>query len=644
MPATGKTSEFTPTTIPRFWRSIVEERKQLPALKVKRNGKKFNWTWSEYYEQCRAFAKSLEKLGVDQRKAVNIMGFNSPEWVIALFGAIFHNNVVSGVYITNTDQACLYQAEHSEAQVIVVDTLEQLKLWMSIINKLPEVKAVVAWGIDKVPEEFQRDARVYTWKNFLTIGQKVKDEVIEETMDKQRPGNCCLLIYTSGTTGNPKGVMLSHDNILYNASIAMDDLMQSIPPDYIPADYESRVVSYLPLSHIAGFQFDVIHTLIFGSVVYFAKPDALQGTLIETLQWCKPTFFLAVPRIWEKFEEKLKEVGSKSPGFLQSISSWAKSHATQKVQQQAKGDLEFSTMFKLANFTILRRIKTALGLDEAVLFFYGAAPLKMSSVEYFASLDIPLNNVYGLSETTGGLTTHKQTDFRLDCAGEALSGTHIRIADPDSTGQGEITIAGRLIMMGYLKNEEATKECIDKDGYFKSGDLGRLEQGRFLKITGRIKELIIGAGGENIAPVPIEEKFKTICGACSNIMMVGEQRRFMSALITFKVEIDMSNGQPTKQLTSEAVAFLQKEAGVSVKTSDEACANPKVVECIQKFINETNKTVVSRAAQIKKFALVPVDFSIPGGELTPTMKLKRKVTEQKYKELVEQMYAMEAKM
>jgi long-chain-fatty-acid--CoA ligase ACSBG len=221
------------------------------------------------------------------------------------------------------------------------------------------------------------------------------------------------------------------------------------------------VVSYLPLSHIAGFQFDIIHTLIFGTTVYFAKPDALQGTLIETLQWCKPTFFLAVPRIWEKFEEKLKEVASKSPGFLQSISGWAKGHATQKVKQQSKGDLKFSYGYTFANNTILKRIKTALGLDEAVLFFYGAAPLKLSSVDYFASLDIPLNNIYGLSETTGGLTTHKQTDFRLDAAGEAISGTHIKIANPDETGQGEITISGRLIMMGYLKNEEATRECID---------------------------------------------------------------------------------------------------------------------------------------------------------------------------------------
>lgn len=159
------------------------------------------------------------------------MGHNSPEWVIALFGSIFHNNVVSGVYITNEPQACQYQSEHSEAQVIVVDNLDQLKMYMSIIDRLPQIKAVVSWGLEKIPEEYSKDSRVFTWKNFLHVGHKVKDEILDEKMNKQKPGHCCVLIYTSGTTGNPKGVMLSHDNILYNAKMAIDNLMSYAPDD-----------------------------------------------------------------------------------------------------------------------------------------------------------------------------------------------------------------------------------------------------------------------------------------------------------------------------------------------------------------------------------------------------------------------------
>lgn len=181
--------------------------------------------------------------------------------------------------------------------------------------------------------------------------------------------------------------------------------------------------------------------------------------------------------------------------------------------------------------------------------------------------------------------------------------------------------------MGYLKNDEATRDCIDENGYFRTGDQGRIDQGVYLKITGRIKELIITAGGENVAPVPIEDNFKESCPACSNIMLVGENRRFMSALITLKVDIDMTTGLPSKDLTLDAKKWIKAETGLDLKTSDEACVNQKVFESIQKAVLKTNAMSVSKAAHIKKVKLLPIDFSQPGGELTPTMKLKRKVTE-----------------
>ena len=198
--------------------------------------------------------------------------------------------------------------------------------------------------------------------------------------------------------------------------------------------------------------------------------------------------------------------------------------------------------------------------------------------------------------------------------------------------------------MGYLHNDKATLECIDEDGYFGTGDQGRFDQGRFLKITGRIKELIITAGGENVAPVPIEDTFKQFCPACSNIMLVGENQRFMAALITFKVDIDMSTGTPSINLTPEIQQYFKQVVGVDLKTSEEACNNKAVLSHIQKCVDETNKKLVSKAAHIKKFKLLPIDFSIPGGELTPTMKLKRKVTEKKYKKDVDEIYAAQAKL
>jgi long-chain-fatty-acid--CoA ligase ACSBG len=192
-------------------------------------------------------------------------------------------------------------------------------------------------------------------------------------------------------------------------------------------------------------------------------------------------------------------------------------------------------------------------------------------------------------------------------------------------------------MMGYLKNEKATLEVMDEEGYFRTGDQGKFD-GKFLKITGRIKELIITAGGENVAPVPIEDFFKVECPPCSNIMLVGEQQRFMGALITFKVDVDMKTGLPSNNLTEEAKSYFKEKLDLTLKTSDEACSNKKVMEHVQECINRTNTKVVSRAAHVKKFAFIANDFSMPGGELTPTMKLKRKVTETKHQALVDEIY------
>jgi long-chain-fatty-acid--CoA ligase ACSBG len=209
-------------------------------------------------------------------------------------------------------------------------------------------------------------------------------------------------------------------------------------------------------------------------------------------------------------------------------------------------------MYSVANALILSKIKYAIGLDQAFLFSFGAAPMKKSTILYFASLDIPLMNMYGMSETTGAATMMSEDNYRQDTAGFALHGTWLKIHNPDENGEGEIIMRGRNTMMGYYKNEQATKDTIDENGFVRSGDRGKLEPDGHLIITGRIKELIIGAGGENIAPIPIEDRFKVICVICSNIMVVGEMQRFMAALITFKVDIDLNTGMPGKTLTLEA--------------------------------------------------------------------------------------------
>ena len=238
-------------------------------------------------------------------------------------------------------------------------------------------------------------------------------------------------------------------------------------------------------------------------------------------KWAKPTAFFAVPRVWEKFEESLKGIAATKPGFVQSISNWAKSYGTANVEALlSKKDPPM--MYSFANFLILSRIKDQLGLDQSQLFYFGAAPLKAASSAYFASLDMPLFNLYGMSETTGAFAVMSHGKFNLKTAGYEMPGCDLMISNPDEKGEGEICMRGRSIMMGYLKNDKATRETIDNLGFVHSGDKGRIDKDGFLHITGRIKELIITAGGENIAPVPVEDNFKVICTPCSNIMMIGE--------------------------------------------------------------------------------------------------------------------------
>lgn len=292
-----------------------------------RNGKILQWTWTQYYNDCRSFAKSMHKLNITERSAVAIMGFNSPEWVIAFWGGIMYNCVNTGIYSTNEADAVVYQSDHAEAEVAVVETAAMLDKFIKNSDKMPRLKAIIVYGEDKIPDHV-KDNRVYMWSDFMRLGNGVSEQIIDEKISKQVPGQCCCLIYTSGTTGRPKGCMLSHDNLNWDTFAVIETLKEKMQ-DYKPE--EQRIVSYLPLSHIAGLCWDVIAHVLGASELYFARPDALQGTLVETLQWARPTMFFAVPRVWEKFEDKLKEIAASKPQILQNISGWAKGYGAEAV-------------------------------------------------------------------------------------------------------------------------------------------------------------------------------------------------------------------------------------------------------------------------------------------------------------------------
>lgn len=381
------------------------------------------------------------------------------------------------------------------------------------------------------------------------------------------------------------------------------------------------------------------------SQVYFARSDALSGSLVETLRKVKPTVFFGVPRIFEKFEEKIKLAVESSSLLKRRIIKWAQKIGLKTVERRFKGEKQ-GILFNLANYLVFSRIRAALGFGNTKIVAFGAAPMKKSTIDFFKSLNIPLFNNYGMSETTGPQFLNLgEIGVDLYSAGLTLKGTDVKIEYPDRDGIGEIFFRGRNRFMGYFKDLEATMQTIDKNGYIHSGDSGYLNIKNNLVITGRIKELIVTAGGENIAPIPIEENLKDICKLISNLVIIGDNRPYLVALITLKSDNsgNISEKDDNGGLTSQSLDILRTidqniYSGSSFNVID-VINDEKVKKYIQAGVDKVNERAVSRAQIIRKWHLLPNDFTIESGELTHTHKVKRKYIDQKYAKYIQALYS-----
>ena len=564
------------------------------------SGERKSTSWGEYYQECRAAAKSLISLGLGEHEAVAIRGFNSPEWFAADMGAVIAGGVAAGVYTTNGPDATAYIVNHAGAKIVFVENEIHMGVVLAARDSMPQVETIVQWSGDvngDVPGAM-------SWAQFLDAGKDVEDAVLDQRMDAIRPGHCATLIYTSGTTGNPKSVMVSHDNLTWTAVLTFNTISK--------VDDE-HLISFLPLSHIAAQMLDLVGPIIMGATIHFARPDALRGTLFDTVKEVRPTIFLAVPRLWEKLQTKLTA--------LMTAKAKAAAAAGETPAPLPEGALA-----------------AMLGLDRCHYCATAAAPIALSTLQFFDKIGFHIHSIYGLSECTGPLSVSTHDNSLLGAVGPAIPSTLVKLVDPDEGGNGEICAYGRHIFMGYKDDPEASAAAIDTDGYLHTGDLGKFDDNGFLFITGRIKELLITAGGENVAPVPIEQKIKDNLALVSNAIVIGDQRKFLSCLITIKSEIDMSNGKATDALAPEAAAILAA-IGSDASTVTEAINDPKVTEYIQAGIDVYNeKGAVSRAQNIRKWVFLPVDVSIGTGELTPTQKLQRRKVYAKYGDLIDSMY------
>ncbi|XP_056637858.1 very long-chain-fatty-acid--CoA ligase bubblegum-like isoform X2 [Diorhabda sublineata] len=628
IPENGKAIEtIKPISAPGLLMRTASEYPDKIALAYKDNGKWENVTYKQYLENVRTCAKGFLQLGLEPGHSVCILGFNSPEWFYSHLAAIFAGGVSVGIYTTNSPKACHYCADNSKANIIVVEDEKQLAKILEVRSQLPKLKAIVQYSGEITHPD------VISWKRLMEIGAQQADDDLNSALKKVASNKCCTLVYTSGTVGNPKGVMLSHDNMTWNALALLERLG-------IVAGSGERVVSYLPLSHVAAQIVDIYIMMTIAGTIYFADKDALKGSLINTLQEVEPTKFLGVPRVYEKIYEKMMQIAAKNGTVRKYISGWAKKQALQHHIDSMNGIKSYTWGYALAKNLIFSKVKEALGLSKCTYFVSAAAPLSTDIKRYFHSIDIPIMECFGMSEASGGHSIGIEGATNFESIGMTIPGMKTKLFNVED-GQGEICLFGRHVFMGYLDEPQKTTETIDEEGWLHTGDLGRIDDKGFIYITGRIKELLVTAGGENIPPVPIEQQVKSELPHISNAFLIGDKRKFLSILVSLKTEVDPDTGVPLGNLTSGVKQWLQSLECPAETVKEVLAAGPdkRLMDELMRGIERVNKNATSNAQTIKKVAVLPADFSVPTGELGPTMKVKRRIVEQKYADIIEKMYS-----
>ncbi|MBA3503227.1 MAG: long-chain fatty acid--CoA ligase, partial [Deltaproteobacteria bacterium] len=472
----------TRDSIPHRLLGQAQTRPNAIAYQAKVNGRWQPTTWKGFVDQVRLAARALIAQGFPRGGKVAILGFNRPEWVILDHAAMMAGGAPAGIYTTCSPEEVQYIVHHSEALVVLVEDAAQLAKVKAKREQLPLLKTIVM-----MRGATATGADVLTWDDFLAKGEAIPESALDERVAQIEDGDLATLIYTSGTTGPPKGVMLSHKNLAWTSRTLIDVSGGASENDVS--------LSYLPLSHIAEQMATVHMPATMGVCVYYA--ESLEK-IADNIKDSRPTVFFGVPRIWEKFHAALSGKLAQVTGVKSKLVAWARSVCTRVNAIRDRGEplpRPLQIQYALAQKLVISKLKTALGFDRARTLISGAAPIAPDVLEFFASLDLPIREIYGQSEDTGPTSFNLAGKTRIGTVGPPLPGLECKIAD-----DGEILIRGPNVFLGYYKEPEATAEALTKDGWLCSGDLGAFDKDGFLSITGRKKEIIITAGGKNIAP------------------------------------------------------------------------------------------------------------------------------------------------
>ncbi len=565
-------------------------------------------SWTDYWNNAKWIGLGLRKLGLKRGEVISVLSEDRLEWLYVDMGTMCVGGVVSGVYTTDSAKQLSYLVNDSDSRFLFVENDEQLDKWLETRKEMKGLKKVIVFDRDGL-REFS-DKNVIFLDELIEIGKaeaEKKPEFFEKEIAKADAEDILLLIYTSGTTGPPKGAMVCHRNILFHMRVLREVLR---------TEEGDEQVCFLPLCHVYERIVSVHSQLSAKVVVNFTESPE---TVFENLQEVSPHTFASVPRVWEKIYSRIQIMRSEAT----LIGRWAYDCAVRaglaKVDYEEKGKpvpFWVGLRYRVWDFLVLRNLRRMVGMDRMRRAGTGAAPVSPELLRWYAAVGIPLLEGYGATETSGIATINNHDDNSYGTVGKALEGTQIKIDE-----SGEILIKGPHIFMGYLNMPEKTAETI-RDGWLYTGDVGRLGNDGRLTITGRIKDIIITAGGKNITPAEIESQLK-FSPYISDAVIIGDKRKYLTSLIM----IDQENVEKFAQ--DHAVPF-----------SDFAslCSAQEVQDLIKHEIDNVNKDF-ARVEQVKDYRLIDILLTAEDDELTPTMKLKRSFVENKHKALIDSMYA-----
>ena len=595
-------------TLPGLFRKRYTEEAGQIAMREKNLGIWRSISWAEYSETARLVGLGLIAMGLVRGDVVSILSETNKEWMFADLGAICAGATSSGVYTTDSARQLEYIVNDSRSVFLFVENEEQLDKYLQIQDRVPTLKRVIVMDLEGL-RDFE-DPMTVTWDGLLELGRRYGREnpsVWDERIDGSAPDDTPILVYTSGTTGPPKGAMISNRNIVFQMSNGTAFL------DFRPGDNQ---LAFLPLCHIAERGFSMFLSIAYKTVVNFAESPE---TVAENAREVAPNYMFAVPRVWEKFYSGFTIQMQDATWIGRRLYGWAIGVGNRIAEHRIEGTeppLRQRLLYGLADFLVLRNVKTLLGLGRARWAVTGAAPISPDLIRWYLALGIDMMEVYGQTENAGVATGNAPHDFRIGTVGKAAPNTEVKLSE-----KGEILIRGPHVFQGYLNNEQKTAETV-VDGWLHTGDVGTVDNQGFFRITDRIKDIIVTAGGKNVTPSEFENQLK-FSPYIADAVVIGDKRKFLSCLV---------------MIDEDTVVKFAQDNNVPFSNYASLCRADEVQRLIGSEIDRVNRDF-ARVEQVKAFRLIEQVLMPEDEELTPTMKLKRSFVSAKYKDLIDSMYA-----